>query len=103
MYRGQLLDIGGESTRRGARQPGLDEELARVLPVLRPAVTRGVPVSVDTSRPEVMRAPLDTGVDPSLIHVLLPRQIDVLNAPSVTDTHKKQRKNDTHTSITLAI
>ena len=59
----QMLDIGGESTRPGARQPGLDEELARVLPVLRHAVALGVPVSVDTSRPEVMRAALDLGVD----------------------------------------
>ena len=58
-----LLDIGGESTRPGARQPGLDVELARVLPVLRHAVTLGVPVSVDTSRPEVMQAALDLGVD----------------------------------------
>ncbi len=58
-----ILDIGGESTRPGARQPGLDEELARVLPVLRHAVTLGVPVSVDTSRPEVMQAALDLGVD----------------------------------------
>ena len=58
-----LLDIGGESTRPGARQPGLDEELARVLPVLRHAVTLGVPVSVDTSRPEVMAAALDVGAD----------------------------------------
>ncbi len=59
----QILDIGGESTRPGARQPDLPEELARVLPVLRHAVTLGVPVSVDTSRPEVMRAALDLGVD----------------------------------------
>jgi len=58
-----ILDIGGESTRPGARQPDADEELARVLPVLRHAVTLGVPVSVDTSRPEVMRAALDLGVD----------------------------------------
>ena len=58
-----LLDIGGESTRPGARQPSLDEELARVLPVLRHAVTLGVPVSVDTSRPEVMAAALDAGAD----------------------------------------
>ena len=58
-----LLDIGGESTRPGARQPSLDEELARVLPVLRHAVTLGVPVSVDTSRPEVMAAALDVGAD----------------------------------------
>lgn len=58
-----LLDIGGESTRPGARQPDVAEELARVLPVLRHAVTLGVPVSVDTSRPEVMAAALDVGVD----------------------------------------
>ena len=58
-----ILDIGGESTRPGARQPDLAEELARVLPVLRHAVTLGVPVSVDTSRPEVMAAALEAGVD----------------------------------------
>jgi dihydropteroate synthase len=58
-----ILDVGGESTRPGAATPSLDEELARVLPVLSHAVTLGVPVSVDTSRPEVMRAALDLGVD----------------------------------------
>jgi dihydropteroate synthase len=58
-----LLDIGGESTRPGAVPPHAEEEMARVLPVLRHAVTLGVPVSVDTSRPEVMRAALDLGVD----------------------------------------
>jgi dihydropteroate synthase len=58
-----ILDIGGESTRPGAVAPDLDTELARVLPVLRHAVTLGVAVSVDTSRPEVMRAALDLGAD----------------------------------------
>ena len=58
-----ILDIGGESTRPGAHAPSVDEELQRVLPVLRHAVTLGVPVSVDTSRPQVMRAALDLGVD----------------------------------------
>ncbi len=58
-----ILDIGGESTRPGAQQPDLAQELARVLPVLRHAVGLGVPVSVDSSRPEVMRAALDLGVD----------------------------------------
>ena len=58
-----ILDIGGESTRPGAHQPKPAEELARVLPVLRHAVTLGVPVSVDTSRPEVMQAALDLRVD----------------------------------------
>jgi dihydropteroate synthase len=58
-----LLDIGGESTRPGARTPSADEELVRVLPVLRHALTLGVPVSVDTSQPAVMRAALDVGAD----------------------------------------
>ena len=58
-----ILDIGGESTRPGARTPTVEEELQRVLPVLQHAVTLGVPVSVDTSQPQVMRAALDLGVD----------------------------------------
>jgi dihydropteroate synthase len=58
-----ILDIGGESTRPGARTPTEAEELARVLPVLRHAVTLGLPVSVDTSNPAVMRAALELGVD----------------------------------------
>ena len=58
-----ILDIGGESTRPGARQPDLIEECRRVLPVLRHAVTLGVPVSVDTSRPELMAEALALGVD----------------------------------------
>ena len=58
-----MLDIGGESTRPGARTPTTEEELERVLPVLRHAVARGVPVSVDTSDPIVMTAALELGVD----------------------------------------
>ncbi len=58
-----LLDIGGESTRPGAQAVSLAEELARVLPVLKAAVTLGVPVSVDTYKAEVMQAALDSGVD----------------------------------------
>jgi dihydropteroate synthase len=58
-----ILDIGGESTRPGARLPDTAEQLARVLPVLRHAVTLGVPVSVDTADPQVMAAALALGVD----------------------------------------
>ncbi|MDM0031149.1 dihydropteroate synthase [Variovorax sp. J22P271] len=58
-----ILDIGGESTRPGSPAVPLDVELARVLPVVREAVTLGVPVSVDTYKPEVMRAVLDLGAD----------------------------------------
>ena len=58
-----ILDIGGESTRPGAMALTLEEELRRVLPVMRHAVTLGVPVSVDTYKPAVMRAVLDLGAD----------------------------------------
>ena len=58
-----ILDIGGESTRPGALPLPLDQELSRVLPVVRHAVQLGVPVSVDTYKPEVMQAVLDLGAD----------------------------------------
>jgi dihydropteroate synthase len=51
-----LIDVGGESTRPGAQPPTVEEELARVVPVIE-SLSRSVavPLSVDTSRPEVMR------------------------------------------------
>jgi len=58
-----ILDVGGESTRPGARAPGAQEELDRVMPALEHACTLGVPVSVDTSSPELMRAALSLGAD----------------------------------------
>jgi dihydropteroate synthase len=58
-----ILDIGGESSRPGTPPVAAKEELARVLPVLRAAVTLGVPVSVDTYKCEVMREALDAGAD----------------------------------------
>jgi dihydropteroate synthase len=58
-----ILDIGGESTRPGAQPLGESEELERILPVVRHAVTLGVPVSVDTYKPQVMQAVLDAGAD----------------------------------------
>ena len=58
-----ILDIGGESSRPGASPLSLQEELARVMPVVQVAVTLGVPVSIDTYKPEVMKAALDAGVD----------------------------------------
>ncbi|MCD2513824.1 dihydropteroate synthase [Comamonas endophytica] len=58
-----ILDIGGESTRPGSPAVGLEEELARVLPLVREAVKLGVPVSVDTYKTEVMQAVLELGAD----------------------------------------
>ena len=57
-----LLDIGGESTRPGAAEVDVDEELRRVLPVIERLAARvAVPISIDTSKPEVMRAAVSAG------------------------------------------
>jgi dihydropteroate synthase len=58
-----ILDIGAESSRPGAPPVPLEEELARLMPVLREAVNLGVPISVDTYKPQVMQAALDAGAD----------------------------------------
>jgi dihydropteroate synthase len=58
-----MLDLGGESSRPGALPVSVDEEMARVLPVLRGALRLGCPISVDTSKPELMRAALELGAD----------------------------------------
>ena len=58
-----MLDIGGESTRPGSVPLSLADELERVLPVVRHALTLGVPVSVDTYKAGVMQAVLDLGAD----------------------------------------
>jgi dihydropteroate synthase len=56
-----VLDIGGESTRPGAEPVRAEEELGRVLPVLREAVGLGIPISIDTYKASVARAALDGG------------------------------------------
>ena len=71
-----ILDIGGESSRPGAQAVAEQEELARVLPVLK--ALKDVPVSVDTRRPSVMRAVLAEGA--SMIN-----DIEALSAPGALD------------------
>ena len=56
-----LLDIGGESSRPGAFPTSVEEELRRLIPVLEELASCGVPISVDTYKPEVMRAALRHG------------------------------------------
>lgn len=56
-----IIDIGGESTRPNAPQVDAAEERSRVLPVIRALRDAGVPLSIDTSKPEVMQAALDAG------------------------------------------
>lgn len=74
-----ILDIGGESSRPGAAPVSLEEELARVLPVLRAARSLGVPLSVDTCKTEVMREALHLGVD-------IINDIAALRAPGAVET-----------------
>lgn len=59
-----ILDIGGESTRPGAAAVSLEEELRRVIPVIEAlSKVTTVPLSIDTYKPEVMRAAIQVGVD----------------------------------------
>ena len=57
-----ILDIGGESTRPGAEEVPLEEELRRVIPVIQALARQvSIPMSIDTSKPEVMRAAVEAG------------------------------------------
>ena len=69
-----LIDVGGESTRPGARPVSAQEELERVLPVLRAMRDAPVPVAIDTMKPEVMRVAIAEGA--SMIN-----DVNALRAP----------------------
>lgn len=56
-----IVDVGGESTRPGAVAVPLEEELRRVIPLVAALAGEGIAVSVDTMKPEVMRAAIDAG------------------------------------------
>ncbi|CAG2137657.1 dihydropteroate synthase [Cupriavidus numazuensis] len=58
-----IIDIGGESSRPGSDALPLDEELARVIPIVEALRDCGKPLSIDTYKPEVMRASLAAGAD----------------------------------------
>ncbi len=73
-----ILDIGGESTRPGAAEVSAAEELRRVLPLVVAMRDAGVPISVDTSKPEVMRAALAEGA--AIIN-----DVGALRAPGAID------------------
>ncbi len=57
-----IVDIGGESTRPGSKPVSDAEEIRRIMPVIEALVSRDICVSVDTSKPEVMRASIEAGV-----------------------------------------
>ena len=58
-----IVDIGGESSRPGAISLSVEDEWARIAPVLAAALSLGVPVSIDTCKPGVMDRALDVGAD----------------------------------------
>lgn len=74
-----ILDVGAESSRPGARGVSAEEELSRLMPVLQGLHECPVPVSVDTVKPEVMRAAMDAGA--SMIN-----DIGALRAPGALET-----------------
>ncbi|MBO0844936.1 MAG: dihydropteroate synthase [Nocardioides sp.] len=82
-----ILDIGGESTRPGATRPLVEEELARVLPVIRELAADGATVSVDTMRSEVADQAVAAGA--SIVNDVSgglsdPRVLDVVAATGAT-------------------
>jgi dihydropteroate synthase len=82
-----LLDVGGESTRPGATRPLVEEELARVVPVIEELAGEGAVLSVDTMRAEVARAALAAGA--SVVNDVSggladPRMLDVVAATGAT-------------------
>jgi dihydropteroate synthase len=84
-----LLDVGGESTRPGAARPPVEEELRRVLPVVRELTDAGGIVSVDTMRVEVAERALDAGaalvndVSGGLADPAMPRLVASARVPYV--------------------
>ena len=74
------LDIGGESTRPGAEPVGIDEEMKRVLPVIKAVRTAfpNVGISIDTRRAAVAKAALDLGAD-------MVNDVSSLSDPNMTD------------------
>ncbi|MDP9864375.1 MULTISPECIES: dihydropteroate synthase [Streptosporangium] len=84
-----IVDVGGESTRPGAARVSLEEELARVEPVIRELSRAGVTVSVDTMRAEVAQAAVDAGarlvndVSGGLADPAMPRVVAASGVPYV--------------------
>lgn len=88
-----LVDVGGESTRPGAPEVPVEEELQRVVPVVNALVKAGVQVSIDTSKPRVARECVEAGasVVNDVTALADPLMVDlcVQNQPTVCLMHMK--------------
>jgi len=80
-----LIDVGGESTRPGARRVDADEELRRVRPVITELAAAGVPLSIDTYRASVAAAALEAGV--AIVNDVSGGLADPAMAAVVRDAH----------------
>jgi len=74
-----LIDVGGESTRPGSAEISAEEELARVLPIVRALAGGGALVSVDTSKPQVMAAVIEAGA-------VMINDVRALRSPGAVET-----------------
>ncbi len=79
----ELIDVGGESTRPGAVPVDVDEELARVVPVVKGLAADGIAVSVDTTKAAVARAGVEAGA--RLVNDVSAGRLDDDLIPTVTD------------------
>ncbi|MDL4813801.1 dihydropteroate synthase [Actinomadura opuntiae] len=102
-----IVDVGGESTRPGAQRVSLDEELRRVVPVIRALSEENVPVSVDTMRAEVAEAAVAVGarlvndVSGGLADPDMPRVVAAAGVPYVV-MHWRGHSHDMQTRSVYA-
>ncbi len=80
-----IIDVGGESTRPGAEEVSITQEIERVVPVIEQLKSLQIPISIDTSKAEVMRAAVDAG------------------ASMINDVRALQAKNALQTAAQLAV
>jgi dihydropteroate synthase len=107
-----LIDVGGESTRPGAEEVPVDEELRRTIPVLRELAKWGVATSIDTHKPEVARAALEEGAgvvndvygfrEPALIEACRPFEC-TLCIMHMQGTPSTMQKNPTYEEVVVEV
>lgn len=108
-----ILDIGGESTRPGADPVSVEEELRRVLPVVR-ELAKAAPVSIDTRHARVMEATLEAGAemindisalrhDPEAIRVLVRAEASVILMHMQGDDPRRMQEMAQYEDVTLEV